>query len=113
MLTIEKLKEFGADVNDGLQRCVNNESLYLRLVSMVPNNDSFKKLYLSIENNDLDEAFRAAHSIKGITSNLSITPLLKPVCEITELLRNKTQCDFTSYLDEIESKRKQLEELCS
>ena len=32
MLTIDKLKSFGADVNDGLTRCMNNESFYLMLI---------------------------------------------------------------------------------
>ena len=32
MLTIETLKEFGADVNEGLNRCMNNESFYLMLI---------------------------------------------------------------------------------
>ena len=31
MLTVEKLKDYGADVEKGLARCANNEALYLRL----------------------------------------------------------------------------------
>ena len=112
MLTIEKLKEFGVDVESGLKRCVNNEALFLRLVAMVPGNDSFNKLYTSIENKSFDEAFTAAHSLKGILSNLSINNMLKPVQEITELLRSKTDCDYSMYLVEIEKMRKKLEELC-
>lgn len=112
MLTIDKLKEFGVDINSGLQRCVNNETLFLRLVSMVPDNESFNKLYEAVDNKDFDAAFSAAHSLKGILSNLSINPLLEPVLKITELLRNKTDYDYSSYLKEIEEKRKVLEEMC-
>ena len=32
MLTIEKLRTFGADVDEGLARCMNNEGFYLRMV---------------------------------------------------------------------------------
>ena len=32
MLTVEKLKEYGADTGEGLNRCMNNEAFYLRLV---------------------------------------------------------------------------------
>lgn len=112
MPTIEKLKKFGVDVESGLKRCVNNEALFLRLVAMVPGNDSFNKLYVALENKNFDEAFTAAHSLKGILSNLSIDNLLEPVLKITELLRNKTDCDYSKYLKEIEEKRKALEELC-
>ena len=113
MITISKLREYGADVNSGLARCVNNEALYLRLVAMVPNNDSFKKLYDAINNNDLDSAFLAAHSLKGISANLSINPIVDPVVEITELLRTKTAMDYSGLVSRIEEARKKLEELCN
>lgn len=112
MLTISRLKEYGVDTESGLKRCVNNEALFLRLVGMVPNNDSFNKLYVALENKNFDEAFTAAHSLKGILANLSINNILKPVQEITELLRSKTDCDYSMYLKDIEEKRKVLEELC-
>ena len=113
MLTIEKLKEYGADTASGLSRCVNNEALYLRLTNMVPTNSAFKSLYDSINANNLDEAFSAAHALKGILLNLSITPLSEPVSTICELLRNKTEYDYSSYISLIEEKRKELEELCN
>ena len=113
MVTIDKLKEYGADVKSGLERCVNNEALYLRLVGMVPTNAAFKELYNAINNNDLDGAFKAAHALKGITSNLSLTPLVNLVNEITELLRNKTQMDYSSLVNDIEEKRSALEKLCN
>ena len=31
MLTIEKLQNYGADVDEGLNRCMKNEAFYLRL----------------------------------------------------------------------------------
>ncbi len=112
MLSIDKLKEFGADTSKGLGRCVNNEALYLRLVAMVPKNDSFAKLNQAINANNLEEAFSASHSLKGILSNLELTPLLEPVLEITERLRNKENCDYSIYLDEINKKRQELEKMC-
>lgn len=32
MLTIDALKTYGADVNDGLARCMNNQDFYFRLI---------------------------------------------------------------------------------
>ncbi len=111
MLTIEKLNEFGANTKDGITRCANNEALYLRLVNTIPSNPSFNSLYESIKNNNLDEAFQYAHGLKGILSNLSLNPILSPVIEITEHLRNKEMMDYSNYLSIIEEKRKELEEL--
>ena len=112
MLTIELLKEFGADIESGMARCVNSESLYLRLVKMVPNNDGFNKLYSSIKDNNLDSAFEAAHGLKGITSNLALTPLLIPISEITDLLRNKVNMDYSKLINKIEEERVKLSNIC-
>ncbi len=112
MLTIELLNKFGADTVTGKARCVNNESLYLRLVNMVPSNDSFNKLFEYINANDLDNAFQAAHNLKGVTANLALTPLYNPLCEISDLLRNKTVMDYTNLITEIKNKRQELEDIC-
>ncbi|MBQ9448412.1 MAG: hypothetical protein IJU60_00890 [Acholeplasmatales bacterium] len=111
MLSVEKLNEFGADTISGIKRCANNEELYLRLVKMVPSNKGFSDLYEAIKNNSLDEAFLAAHGLKGILANLSLDPILNPIKEITELLRNKENIDYSKYLLIIEEKRKLLEEM--
>ena len=44
MLTIEKLKAYGANVDEGLSRCMNNETFYLRLVNMAANDAGFERL---------------------------------------------------------------------
>ena len=49
MLTIEKLKKYGANVEEGVLRCAKNEALYIRLVGMIPNNPGFNKLYEAIK----------------------------------------------------------------
>lgn len=111
MLNIETLNAFGADTTTGIKRCANNEALYFKLVRTVPSNHGFNDLYDSIKNNDLDAAFSFAHGLKGILSNLSLDSLYKPVYEITEHLRNKDNIDYSSYINIIESKRKELENL--
>lgn len=111
MLTIEKLKKYGANVEEGVLRCAKNEALYIRLVGMVPNNPGFNKLYEAIKFEDYEEAFRASHGLKGILANLSLDPILKPIVDITEHLRNKEDIDYTKYVSLIEGKRKELEDL--
>ncbi len=113
MLTVENLREYGADVDTGIQRCVNKESIYLMLVKKVPANDGFAKLKEAIDANDLKAAFEAAHGLKGIASNLSLTPILTPVAEMTEHLRAEEEMDYSSYLNEILKQRDILAGLCN
>ena len=85
-MTVNDLKTYGANTEEGLRRCMNNESFYLRLVKMIPGDASFPKLYDAVENGDLDIAFEAAHALKGSAGNLSLTPIFAPISEITEIL---------------------------
>ena len=101
MLTIENLRAFGADVDDGLGRCMNNESFYLRLVKMALADAGFEKLRDSLEKNDLNSAFEAAHALKGVLGNLSLTPLYVPTAELTEQLRGRSPGDYSALLDTI------------
>ena len=111
MLTVEAIKEFGADTDDGLQRCMGNEGLYLRLVGIILKDPGFDDLKNAVEGGDLTRAFEAAHALKGALGNLSLTPLYKPVSEITELLRNRTETDYSEILSLILSEKEKLEEL--
>ena len=112
MLTLEKLKEFGANSDEGLARCMNNEDFYLRMVAKSVSEEQYKKLTGAINAGELDGAFEAAHALKGINANLALTPILDPVCEITELLRGRTQADYAPYVNKIISKKDELKSLC-
>ena len=108
MLTIDALREFGADVDDGLARCMNNESFYLMLVRKAAETERLSQLESQLQAGDLDAAFEAAHSLKGVLGNLALTPIYTPVYEITELLRERRDIDYSSYLKTISDKRKEL-----
>ena len=90
-MTVEALRGWGADTREGLARCMNNEALYLRLVGMLAKETQFAKMRQAVAEGKLQEAFEAAHALKGVLANLALTPLYTPVCEITELLRAKTE----------------------
>ena len=108
MLTLEKLRAFGANVEDALKRCVNNEGFYLKLVEKAVLNPAFDQLKEAVEQKDLDRAFELAHSLKGVTANLSLTPLLTPIGAMTELLRNRTDTDYGPLVEEIIARRNEL-----
>lgn len=111
MLTTEKLKEFGAEVEKALQRCGNNEALYLRLVGMCVKELQTSPLGEALKEGDLDRAFAAAHRLKGSSGNLALTPVSDPVCELTDLLRNKTPGDYDGLYERIVLKTNELAEL--
>ena len=111
-MTVDDLKRFGANTEEGLKRCMGNEAFYIRLVKMMPKDQNFGILYDSIEKGDLDAAFEAAHALKGALGNLSITSLYEPVQTVTELLRARTKMDYSPNIAQIKAKHEELTKLC-
>ena len=108
MITVDALRSFGANVDEGLSRCMNNEGFYVRMVRLVLADPNFEKLRRAAYDNDLDAAFEAAHALKGVLANLSLTPVLTPVAELTELFRSRTPGDYRAAADEIAALRDKL-----
>ncbi len=100
-MTLDDLVAFGANVEEGLGRCMGNEAFYLRLVESVKDEKGFDNLKSALDAGNLGEAFSAAHALKGVLGNLSLTPLYEPMSEITELLRAETQMDYSELLGTI------------
>ena len=99
-MTIEGLREFGANVEDGLGRCMGKEEFYLMLMAKAAQDTRLTLLEEQLAAKDLDGAFETAHALKGIFANLSLDPITKPVSEMTELLRSRTDTDYSTLLQE-------------
>lgn len=108
MLTIQGLVDYGANVEEGLRRCLNNEDFYIRLVGIAADDAGFDKLADQVRSGSLSEAFDTAHALKGVLGNLFLTPIYEPVSEITELLRAKTDMDYSALVEKILAERDRL-----
>ena len=95
MLNIEELKKYGADTEEALKRCMGNEAFYFKLLKMALVDQNFARLDAALENNDVKEGFEAAHALKGSTGNVSITPMFKPICALSDTLKGHTDMPLT------------------
>lgn len=111
MITMAILNDFGAKTEEGLARCLGEESFYLMLVDSSLTDEQIKALIEQIKSGDLTAAFETAHALKGIYANLSLTPLYDVVAEITEHLRAKEQIDYTPLTDKFLSHMQELMKL--
>ncbi len=102
MITLEALKEYGADTDDALARCMNNSDFYIMLVEKSLNDGNYEKLKENLEVKDFEAAFSAAHALKGIVTNLSLTPLSEPIIEITESLRAGEDRDYSALISRMD-----------
>ena len=78
---------YGVDYDATLRRFAGTIALYLRVLGMLPNDKSLEKLGAAIDSGDLDSAFEAAHTLKGVAGNLGLAPMFEAVHTIVEPLR--------------------------
>lgn len=78
--------KFGGDYDDVFSRLRTEERID-KFIRRFLDDESFKLLSDSLGKNEKEEAFRAAHTLKGIAQNFSFTKLYESSEELTEALR--------------------------
>lgn len=89
-MTIKSLYEaVGGDYEDVVRRLISEEfaaGLAVRFLD----DDEMEKLGAAMETRNIEEAFRAAHTLKGVALNLGFKNLGRSASELTEVLRKRT-----------------------
>ena len=83
----EKLEGVGVDVNDLMERLMGNMTLISRFFKRFPDDASYERMVAGIEKGDVEEAFRGAHSLKGVCANLSMKRFLTVLNPLVDKLR--------------------------
>ena len=84
----ELLGEMGVDYQVTLPRFVDSEEFYIAMLKKFLEDDNQKKLNECLENGNYEEAFTAAHTLKGVSGNLGLGILNDYIVPLTEELRN-------------------------
>ena len=82
------LKECYASLDGDYDEVMGRERLVQKFVLKFLSDGSYELLCASLEAGDREEAFRAAHTIKGVCANLGFTSLLDSSEKLTEALRD-------------------------
>lgn len=77
----------GGDYDEAMGR-LRSERLVQKFVLKFLNDGSYQLLLDSLAAGDREEAFRAAHTIKGVCANLAFNDLLASSEQLTEALRD-------------------------
>lgn len=77
---------FGGDYQGVLSR-LSSESMVSRFAVKFLADDSFDNLKQALGEEDVQTAFRAAHTLKGVCQNLGFDNVFTPASELTEVLR--------------------------
>ena len=89
-MTIQECyKAIGGNYEDVLGR-LNNEALIRKFALMFLEDSSYMQLKQAMADKNYEEAFRSAHTLKGVCQNLSFDCLYEVSHNLTELLRDRT-----------------------
>lgn len=93
-----------ADYDEIIRRLMTDERI-ARFLGKFLNDKSFESLCTAMEQKNVEEAFRAAHTLKGVSQNLALTRLGHSVERLTERLRNATEYkdDLDPMLEEVKA----------
>ena len=84
-----RLEDWGCDVTGGLERFLDDDELYLRCLRRFAHDPSFINLQAAIREKDWKRAYESAHSLKGSSGTLNLTPLYEATRRMTTLLSSK------------------------
>ena len=87
----DKFSAYGGDYLATMGRFLGKEAMYLRFLDMLFQDESLGQLGEALEAGDMESAFAAAHTLKGVVGNMGLTPLYQSVCTIVEPLRAREQ----------------------
>ena len=88
-MTIEECyQQLGGDYAT-LKKRLPNDSLIKRFITKFLDDSSYSELCDALQKGQRDEAFRAAHTLKGVCANLGFDQLENSASALTELLRPK------------------------
>ncbi len=86
-IDFEKLGAAGVNVDDALARLMGSRALYERLLVKFLDDGNMARLTEAAAADDAEEGFEAAHALKGVCGNLSMTRLYELVSRQCDLFR--------------------------
>lgn len=84
-----QLEENGADVEMTLDRFMRNEDMYLRFLARFLEDQNYGNLEQNLKAGQYEEAYKYAHTLRGLSANLGLDPIQKAVYELLEELRGR------------------------
>ena len=92
----------GIDLKDGLQRVNGNKTLYISLLKKFKeNNQNFvNKLNIALDKNNIKQAERMSHSLKGVSGNIGAKKLFREATLLNNKFKEKELKDIPNTLDQ-------------
>ena len=97
---MEELSALGVDTNDAITRFMGNSELYEKMLKKFPKTVEDAPVIAYAQSEDYETATSNAHALKGVTGNLSLTPLYDRYTRIVDMYRESNFEQANALLDE-------------
>ena len=96
------LEAAGINCVTGLERFVGNDALFIDFLKKFPDDPSYGRMEEELKKDNCEGAFKAAHTLKGVTSNLSMDALHYKLQPLVEALRTGKLEEAKDYFKGVE-----------
>ena len=99
---LHKLTTYGMDVTGTLARFGGNEALMMRFLLSFPNDKTMGVLRDAMASGDREAQKVSAHSLKGLSGNLGLTPVFEASSAMMNALRASADTDVTDLFETLD-----------
>jgi HPt (histidine-containing phosphotransfer) domain-containing protein len=86
-MTREDFISYGIDYDSGMKLFRERQELFEKFLRKFPKDESYNRLTAALDADDCEQAFKEAHTLKGVSANLSLKSLAAAASDVTEALR--------------------------
>jgi len=101
MFNPDELRAIGINLDEALERFMGKQSLYDKMLKKLPKAIEQYEVLEYFITGDYQQAVANAHTLKGATGNLSVTPLFEAYTEIVDNLRADNPAKAQEILENI------------
>lgn len=107
----EELVAAGVNMEEAMERMMNNEMLLERLLVKFKMDKNFPGLEKALEEQNYEEAFHCAHTLKGVAGNMGMEKLMEADIVVVEKLRSHNYEGLEADMEAVRASYHQLMEV--
>jgi HPt (histidine-containing phosphotransfer) domain-containing protein len=104
----EKSIQAGIDYDQGVNRFMGNVALYEKYALKFLDDTTFAQLETAMSDKNVKDAFYQAHTLKGVSGNLSFNKFLDTIIPVVEALRKEDMALAEQYFPAAQEEYKKL-----
>lgn len=107
----EELMRIGVDYDTALDRCMGMEDLYREFLRSFFHENPLQQLEKYLKAKEINDAFKAAHTLKGLCGNLGFSNILEFLSPLVEILRDESLDGADELLLKVKERYQELEKV--